>query len=412
MTGTADLASLRIQRDAAPPPGRRHLLRLAPVLLVLVVIGGVAAFAVTHERAIPVRTQTVTLRGTAGGAGGIAANGYVVARTKASVSSKLAGRLTYLGVEEGDQVAAGAVIARLESAEFEAAVHRAAADVLAAEAGLHEATADHARAVRALERARSLAAGSLIATETLEDAETALQVAASRLDAARARREAARQIRAAAEANLESTRIRAPFAGTVLRKDAEVGEVVAPSVAGGGLTRGAVVTMADLSTLEVEVDVNEAYIAGIARDQAASIVLDAYPGVAFPGRVRQVVPTADRQRATVLVRVGIDSRDPRILPEMGARVVFLDDAAAPAGDGTMRRFVPASAVRAEGAESVVYVVADARAHRRVVDAAPVSGSEREVRSGLSGGETVIVDLPDRVADGTKVRADNPSEGRP
>src|SRR5690606_26816181 len=157
-----------------------------------------------------------------------------------------------------------------------------------------------------------------------EDAATAPAVARARLRAAAARVESARQARAAAAASLENTRVRAPFTGTVLRKDAEVGEVVAPSVAGGGLTRGAVVTMADLSTLEVEVDVNEAYIAGVRRDQPAEIVLDAYPGEAFPGHVRQVVPTADRQKATVLVRVAIDSQDPRILPEMGARVVFLE----------------------------------------------------------------------------------------
>src|SRR5690606_35308330 len=143
-------------------------------------------------------------------------------------------------------------------------------------------------------------------------------------DLAEARVAAAEQIHAAAEAALENTRVRAPFTGTVLRKDAEVGEVVAPSVAGGGLTRGAVVTMADLSTLEVEVDVNEAYIGGVRRDQPAEIVLDAYPSVRFPGHVRQIMPTAHRQKATVLVRVVIDVQEPRILPEMGARVVFLE----------------------------------------------------------------------------------------
>src|SRR5690606_26360523 len=214
-----------------------------------------------------------------GGAGGLTANGYVVARTKASVSSKVAGRLVYLGVEEGDVVQAGAILARLEDAEYEAAVRQAAAERLSAEATRQEAHAAVAQAERDLERARALAADGHIPPQQLEDAETALTVARARLAAAEARVAAAEHVQAAAEAALENTRVRAPFTGTVLRKDAEVGEVVAPSVAGTGLTRGAVVTMADLSTLEVEVDVNEAYIGGVRRDQPAEIILDAYPTV-------------------------------------------------------------------------------------------------------------------------------------
>src|SRR5690606_37214011 len=189
------------------------------------------------------------------------------------------------------------------------------------------------------------------------------------------------------------------------RKDAEVGEVVAPSVAGGGLTRGAVVTMADLSTLEVEVDVNEAYIGGVRRDQPAAIVLDAYPSVRFPGHVRQIMTTADRQQATVLVRVVIDVQDPRILPEMGARVVFLEptEVADARAAAPRRVVVPAAAVRNEGGENVVYVVVGDVAQRRVVDAGPVSGGEREIRQGLNGGERLVIDAPAGLADGARVR---------
>src|SRR5690606_26816264 len=276
-------------------------------------------FVLNDRRAIEVEVARAALRGggAGSGGGGLTANGYVVARTKASVSSKVPGRLAYLGVEEGDLVQAGAVVARLEAAEYEAAVRQADAEVLAAEAARLEAEAGVTQAERDLERARTLAADSLIPPQTLEDAETALTVAQARLRAAAARVESARQARAAAAANLENTLVRAPFTGTVLRKDAEVGEVVAPSVGGGGLTRGAVVTMADTSRLEAEFDVNEAYIAGVSRHQPAEIVLDPYPGTAFPGHVRLVVPPADRQRATVLVRVAIASQDSRILPEMG-----------------------------------------------------------------------------------------------
>lgn len=415
MVDSADLSRLRINRDAGSASSHRRSRRtlLIVVGLAVVVLVPLAAFVLNDRRAIEVEVARAALRGggAGSGGGGLTANGYVVARTKASVSSKVPGRLAYLGVEEGDLVQAGAVVARLEAAEYEAAVRQADAEVLAAEAARLEAEAGVTQAERDLERARTLAADSLIPPQTLEDAETALTVAQARLRAAAARVESARQARAAAAASLENTRVRAPFTGTVLRKDAEVGEVVAPSVAGGGLTRGAVVTMADLSTLEVEVDVNEAYIAGVSRDQPAEIILDAYPGTVFPGHVRQVVPTADRQKATVLVRVAIDSQDPRILPEMGARVVFRErrepgaPGAAPEAEPTAPRiFVPAAAVRSEAGQDVVYVVVEGHARRRVIDAGPVMGGEREVRSGLNGGETLVLSPPAGLADGSRVRA--------
>jgi len=414
---SADLARLRIPRDpvgASAAPGSRRPLYIGLGVIALVLVAAVAALGL-RDRAIEVRVATAVARGGGGGAaGGLTANGYVVARTKASVSSKVAGRLVYLGVEEGDVVQAGTVLARLEDAEYEAAVRQAAAERLSAEATRQEAQAAVAQAERDLERARALAAEGHVPPQQLEDAETALAVARARLAAAEARVAAAEQIHAAAEAALENTRVRAPFTGTVLRKDAEVGEVVAPSVAGTGLTRGAVVTMADLSTLEVEVDVNEAYIGGVRRDQPAEIILDAYPTVRFPGRVRQIMPTADRQKATVLVRVAIEAQDPRILPEMGARVVFLEPtegdaaeatggAAAPATTTPRRVFAPAAAVRNEGGENVVYVVVGDVAQRRVVDAGPVSGGEREIRQGLNGGERLVIDAPEGLADGARVR---------
>lgn len=406
MVSSADLSSLRISRDAPRPDGgRRRTILIAAAVAGSAVIA-LGAWLLTRERAVEVRVTTAAVRGGGAGASGLSANGYVVARTKASVSSKLAGRLTFLGVEEGDRVARGAVIARLESAEYDAVVRQAAADVTAAEAGRIEAEAAVTNATRALERARNLAANQLIAEQALDDARTAAEVAAARLRAAVARVSSARQNLAAAQANLENTRIRAPFSGTVLRKDAEVGEVVAPSVAGGGLTRGAVVTMADLSTLEVEVDVNEAYISGITPQQPADIVLDAYPSLTFAGHVRQVVPTADRQKATVLVRVAIDSNDSRIMPEMGARVIFretVDSVAASSAPSAARVFAPAGAVRTEGGESVVYIVIDDRAERRIVEAGPVSATEREIRRGLNGGETLVLDPPADLSDGARVR---------
>jgi RND family efflux transporter MFP subunit len=408
VVSSADLSSLRISREQSASsgarPSRRLLFWILGVLTVAALIG--AAVVLSSDRAIPVRTAAAAVRGgTGGAAGGLTANGYVVARTKASVSSKMPGRLTFLGVEEGDRVAAGAVIARLEATEYEATVRQAAADVLAAEALRHEADAQAIQARRALARARALRAESLIAEQTLEDAASALEMAEARVQATAARTGAAREGHAAARASLDNAVIRAPFAGTILRKDAEVGEVVAPAVAGGGLTRGAVVTMADLTTLEVEVDVNEAYISGIRREQTAEIVLDAYPTETFRGHVRQLVPTADRQKATVLVRVAIDSRDPRIMPEMGARVVFAASQAAPGAAAALppRVFVPAGAVRSEGGKDIVWVVTDGKARRRQIEAGPVMGEERQIRSGLSGGEQLILDPPATLTDGATVK---------
>ncbi|MGH7507715.1 MAG: efflux RND transporter periplasmic adaptor subunit [Longimicrobiales bacterium] len=378
---------------------------MAVVALIIIAIAAATAFVLRRNGGLEVRVVTAELRGGgAAGGGGLTANGYVVARTQASVSSKLPGRLTFLGVEEGDRIEAGAVIARLEAAEYEAAVRQTASEALAAEASRYEAEAGVTQAERALARARTLAGDSLIATQVLEDAATDLEMAGARLRAATARLEAARQGHAGAQASLNNTVIRAPFTGTVLRKDAEVGEVVAPAVAGGGLTRGAVVTMADLSTLEVEVDVNEAYIAQIRDEQPADIVLDAYPADVFPGQVRQVVPTADRQKATVLVRVAIDSDDPRILPEMGARVVFRERSGDEANAAALpaRVYVPAAAVRSEAGQDVVWVVIDGRAHRRPIEAGPVMGGEREVRDGLEGGETLVLDPPAGLVDGEPV----------
>jgi RND family efflux transporter MFP subunit len=247
---------------------------------------------------------------------------------------------------------------------------------------------------------------SLTSEREVEDYEARLAAAEARVGVQEALVEAAEASVGVAEANLENTYIRAPFNGTVLRKDAEVGEVVAPVATGGGLTRGAVVTMADLETLEVEVDVNEAYIAQIANGQPARITLDAYPDSSYQGEVRQIVPTADRQRATVLVKVSILEKDPRILPEMGARVDFVEVAEeVEAGEGVQpaRVFVVAEAVRDESGQPVVWVVREGRVYRISVEAGPVSGGRREIRSGLSGGEQVVVEGPESLEDGAVVR---------
>lgn len=408
MTSTPpDLSRLRIARDQ-PSPGQRSALRTA-----LLLAGGAAALILAAyvflrpAGGIDVTVARVEVSGGGGGGGtGITANGYVVARTRASVSSRLTGRLAELSVEEGTRVRRGQVMARLENAEYIAALAQAEADSARTEAALREAEAQLGQLQRDLARARELVGRNLEATRTAEDLEAQVEGALARVALQRAQIRSATAAIGFARANLDNTYIRAPFDGTVLRKDAEVGEVVAPVAAGGGLTRGAVVTMADLETLEVEVDVNEAYIAQVSSGQPTRIVLDAYPTAAFGGRVRQIVPTADRQRATVQVKVGITDRDGRILPEMGARVEFLAPATAADSAAPMRVFVSADAVITEGSATIVYVVRDGAASRQEIEAGPVSGGRREVRSGLSGGEQVIVNPPRGLEEGARVNVRN------
>jgi RND family efflux transporter MFP subunit len=342
------------------------------------------------------------------GSASITANGYVVARTRASVSAKLAGRIADLRVSEGSTMKKGDIIATLDNADYQAQLAQAQAAEATARADLMEARASLTVAAQDARRLREIRSqdSKAVAEQDFDAAQGRESEAGARVKAAEARIGSARAAAGFAQANLENTVIRAPFSGTVLRKEAEVGEVVAPSV-GGGLTRGAVVTMADLTTLEVEVDVNEAYIARVRSEQPARITLDAYPDTAFRGRVRQVVPTADRQRATVQVKVSIVERDPRILPEMGARVDFLDTthvASGTAASGQPRFRVPAAAVRELNGQTIVWLVRNGRLESRQVDAGPVSGGFREIRSGLSGGELLLTGGMEEPKAGMRVKA--------
>jgi RND family efflux transporter MFP subunit len=412
----ADLSKLRINRDDPPPAVTRALRRVLWIAATAVLVF-IAIFAFLRRGgAVAVQVVTVTSStehgaGSSAGGGAVAvvANGYVVARTKAAVSAKIPGRLAMLNVSEGSRVEKGAIIARLDNADYAAAVGQAEAELASARATLIESQSDRDQMQRDYVRVRDIHAQNpnLVSPQDVENADSRARQADARVNAQSARVDAAAAGLRVAQASLENTYIRAPFSGTVLRKEAEVGEVVAPSV-GGGLTRGAVVTMADLATLEVEVDVNEAYIARIQGSQQARITLDAYPDTAFRGVVRQVVPTADRQRATVQVKVTIVDRDPRILTEMGAKVEFLEvPRATPAGAQPVpekpRILVPAAAVHAEDGRSVVWIVRDGRLQKRDVDAGPVSGSFREIRSGLAGGEQLLVGGIATPRDGQRVK---------
>ena len=389
MSNTTDLSALRIDRSNPTPSGGSP--NRIPLVLGIVVVLAVAAFAVVKLMPRTLEVEVGIAAATGGGvasSAGISANGYVVARTKASVSSKILGRLAWIGITEGSRVKTGDVIARLESADYQAALG-------ASRANLGQFEAQLVQARRELVRAETLRAQNVVSQAELENAQTRLDVLVAQLGSARA------QVKLS-EANLENTNVRAPFGGTVLRKDAEVGEIVAPSGAGGGLTRTAIVTMADLGTLEVEVDVNEAYIAQISNAQPARITLDAYPDTSFSGRVRQVVPTADRQKATVLVKVSILDRDPRILPEMGAKVVFTTREDAVQNAAPRRVLVPSAAI-VRGDAAHVWLVEDGKVRKVTVDVGSETNGQSEVRSGLSGGESLVLSPPAALRDGAQVK---------
>ena len=390
-TPTPDLSQLRIRRDAPSAGARRGAGGVALWILLGALVVAAGWWAMLRPRALQVQVAVAAASGGGSASGeGISANGYVVARTKASVSAKIPGRMEYLGVREGSEVKRGEIIARLESGDYQAALNAARATVAETEAQLVQARRD-------VDRARRLRQDQVISDVEVENVTTRLKVLEAQLGAARAQRELA-------AANLENTRVRAPFDGTVLRKDAEVGEIVSPSSAGGGFTRTAIVTMADLGTLEVEVDVNEAYIAQIHNEQPARIILDAYPDTSFTGTVRQVVPTADRQKATVLVKVSILDRDPRILPEMGAKVIFLrDPKAQPVAAAPRRVTVPSASVVQGPGGARVWVVEARKVAARPVQVGREQGENVEITSGLSGGESVVLRPPSGLKDGAQVR---------
>jgi RND family efflux transporter MFP subunit len=392
MSTPSDLSALRI--DRTEPTRSAGGGRLPLILALLAVVLAVGALEWWRSSARPLEVKVGTAEATGGGSAsgdGITANGYVVARTKASVSAKILGRMASLGVAEGSEAREGTVIARIEDSDYQAALASARANL-----GQFEAQITQAR--RDLKRTQALRGQNLVAEADLENAQTRLDV----LEAQRASAQAQVKV---AEASLENTLVRAPFTGTVLRKDAEVGEIVAPSSAGGGLTRTSIVTMADLRTLEVEVDVNEAYIAQVRGGQSAKITLDAYPDTAFSGRVRQVVPTADRQKATVLVKVSILDRDPRILPEMGAKVVF-DSRGAARAAAPRRVLVPASSVVQAAGDASVWIVDGGKVRRMGVDVGATRGDRVEIRQGLAGGESLVLEPPATLRDGQAVKVES------
>lgn len=395
------LQSLRLEHGADPrryedSPLRRHRrwIIAGAVALVLALIGLKVMNA-------PLEVRTALVEAPAGASDGavLNASGYVVARRLATVSSKVTGRIAEVLFEEGAAVAEGEVLARLDPATARAEHAVAASGVEAARRNLREIEVRLDDARRTLARNTSLVERKLVAQSVLDGSEAEVAALEARLAAARAEADVARSRLALSAQALEDLAIRAPFAGVVISKDAQPGETVSPMSAGGGYTRTGIATIVDMDSREIEVDVNEAYINRVRDGQRVEALLDAYPDWAIPGHVISIVPTADRQKATVRVRIAFDQLDPRILPDMGIKVRFLEEADAGAsGHPTM----PERAVVREEDGTYAWVVRDGKAERRAVKVGePVDGVV-PVLEGLDGGEAVVVDAPGRLRDGAAV----------
>ena len=403
------LDSLKIDRKVRP---RRSFPWVAMILL-LALAGG--AFWWWRRPVVP-EVKTAVARAQVARAAGenqtlLNASGYVTARRAATVSAKVTGKVTEVLVEEGMKVTAGQIVARIDDSNAQAGLHLAEARLEAARRTLEETQPTLTFAELELVRFLKLRTSNAASLSDLARAESEVAVLK------------ARQLRQAADITVtersvdewkqqvDDTIIRAPFAGVVTTKDAQPGEIISP-MSSGGFTRTGICTVVDMSSLEIEVDVNESYLNRVQSGQPAEAMLDAYADWRIPCKVIAIIPTADRQKATVKVRVGFDALDPRILPEMGVKVAFQSSAApavetAPATKAAPFITVPETAVTAQGGRRIVWVFRDDKVERRAVNVSRTSGGEAVLASGLTAGEKIVINPPATLTDGAAVREAKP-----
>ena len=397
-----DLAALRLEREVeAAQPGRRGIGWI--VLAVLVIAGGAGVWWwFTRPRPIEVEVATVSQRQAGAQASVLNATGYVTARRRATVSSKITGKIVEVNIEEGMAVTEGQILARLDSETQRAAVSLALAQAEAARRSVNESEVRLNEAQINLARVSRLVGVGYSTAAEVDAAKAAVESLEARISAVREQvRVAERQV-ALERTNLDSTVIRAPFDGVVISKDAQPGEMVSPVSAGGGFTRTGIGTIVDMASLEIEVDVNESYINRVKPGQRVTAVLDAYPEWQIPAQVITTIPSADRQKATVLVRISFLELDPRILPDMGVKVTFLRDDEGNAPAARAVTLVPKSAIRTEGSQSYAFVVNNGRVDRRAITTAGTDGDRVEVVAGLNAGERVVISPPAELSAGALV----------
>ena len=391
------LKELRIDRRGDAPRKRRRW----PLWLAAALVAVVALVLWRGSRPVEVETAVARSVAEAGTASVLDASGYVTARRIATVSSKITGKVREVMIEEGQRVAAGEVLATLDPVDADAQRDLAQAQLASAQSQLAEARAQLTLAERTLTRQRELAARQLIAASALDAAVADRASRAARLASLQKAVQVARDQLAIAGIGVDNTVIRAPFAGVIVTKAAQPGEMISPISGGGGSIRTGIGTLVDMDSLEVQVDVNEAYIGRVQPKMPVEAVLNAYPEWKIPGEVIAIVPTADRSKATVKVRIALREKDPRIVPDMGVRVSFLE-AAKPGAPKPSGVWVPTRAVQASEGKHVVFVLRDDEVERVEVAVGEVRDADQQVLRGLAEGDTVVLSPPKGLRDGSRV----------
>jgi len=401
-----DLSALRIEHNERGA-GKRGASILVGILLALVLAAGGFWFWSAKLQAAQVKVAPVTAASTGGKAGPgtvLNASGYVTARRRATVSSKVTGKVVDVLVEEGHAVKEGQILSHLDDTQARASLALAEAQLAASQKSFAEDQARLTQAQLTLERRQALLKENVVGKAELDQAQSDVDSLKARIAYTQQQVDVSEKQVALQRANLNDMVVRAPFSGMVISKDAQPGEMISPVSAGGGFTRTGICTIVDMSSLEIEVDVNESYINRVRTDQKVEATLDAYPDWKIPAHVIATIPTADRQKATVKVRIGFDQLDPRILPDMGVKIALLRDPDAPGTAAAVpRALLPKAAVRTVDGRSVVFVVNDDRLERRAISVGRENGDQVEVISGVSAGERVVIEGPQSLKDGDKVK---------
>ncbi len=399
------LDDLRIERKEAPVSAPQAGLWVG--LCVLLLAAGAGWWWLKRPGGMAVRTVVVQQAARGGTERTVLnASGYVTARREATVSSKVTGKVVEVLIEEGMKVQEGQVLARLDDTNVRAGLLLAQAQLESAREALAETGVRIAEADQELQRQTDLVKSKIATQSDYDHAEASALALKARLRQQQADVTVAERQVASWQQQVEDTIIRAPFAGVVTSKNAQPGEMISPISAGGGFTRTGICTIVDMQSLEIEIDVNESYINRVEAGQPVEATLDAYPDWKIPCKVIAIIPTADRQKSTVKVRVGFDRLDPRILPEMGVKVAFRE-AIGPETASVHGVTVPKTAIHQQDGRDVVWVVRDGRVERRAVTAKENGADDALVTAGLSAGERIVTDGPAGLADGASVREINP-----
>jgi RND family efflux transporter MFP subunit len=397
-----DLAALKIERA---PESRVSFAWVKWVVLLLILGGAVYATYkyVTRERPVEVEVAQVTERAAGTQATLLSGTGYVTARRRATVSSKITGKIVEVNVEEGMAVKEGQILARLDDSTARSSLRLAEAQLAAAKGGVKENEVRLAEAKVTHGRLAALLKDGIVTEAEVDAAKAQVDSIAARIESLRQQITVSERALEFEQTNLDNTIIRAPFSGMAISKDAQPGEMVSPVSAGGGFTRTGISTIVDMRSLEIEVDVNEAYINRVKPGQDVVAMLDAYPDWQIPAEVVTAVPTADRQKATVLVRIRFKKLDPRILPDMGIKVSFLaDPGATPVVAARPTTLVPKAAVVKEGEQSYAFVVTGQTIERRAIKTGGADGDKLEVLAGLNKGDRVVLSPPPVLAAGRPI----------